>query len=521
MFIKEDNNKIINLLNHLFFIYQRFLKRKKLDYLFKYRINVINNRKIKCQSFSFKLNKENIYNKLYRQTHIKELKLKELTRTINEDESLKYPFTPKINKIISIFYNKRNDNLNQNEKTKININNQEKKFNNIGFHNRSYSISYNQNYNKYNTNEYIPLTQRIKNDNSLINIREKFLFRENNKKYEIKKKENKIPKLKHKKINSHSNSTTSIKLNNESTLNNNNYKNSDFQNNISTLFNARLHKDSQNKKFKTSNNSTSNLYDKKTNYISEKSKTEQISNIENYNNNNNNNNNNKNNNNNNNNNNNILQKKDYFYTLRTGKNPFGNFYNLNYYPPQSNSSKSTHFISPRNDFLNNKIILKGNRLIPSSNYSNDFSYESLKKFSTQNSRGKNSLIIEQFSGTSTGKNNNNNNHYNNNNNNNININNNNLNNINNQEMNIKQFNQPLEISNYVVNEFFENNNNNMNNNIIPITTLQTISDSKLYDLANRYITTDESLEQFKYLNGKVPKKFIKKDNFIHFKNNNA
>ena len=194
MFIKEDNNKIINLLNHLFFIYQRFLKRKKLDYLFKYRINVINNRKIKCQSFSFKLNKENIYNKLYRQTHIKELKLKELTRTINEDESLKYPFTPKINKIISIFYNKRNDNLNQNEKTKIKINNQEKKFNNIGFHNRSYSISYNQNYNKYNTNEYIPLTQRIKNDNSLINIREKFLFRENNKKYEIKKKENKISK---------------------------------------------------------------------------------------------------------------------------------------------------------------------------------------------------------------------------------------------------------------------------------------------------------------------------------------
>ena len=126
MFIKEDNNKIINLLNHLFFIYQRFLKRKKLDYLFKYRINVINNRKIKCQSFSFKLNKENIYNKLYRQTQIKELKLKELTRTINEDESLKYPFTPKINKIISIFYNKRNDNLNQNEKTKININNKKK-----------------------------------------------------------------------------------------------------------------------------------------------------------------------------------------------------------------------------------------------------------------------------------------------------------------------------------------------------------------------------------------------------------
>ena len=143
----------------------------------------------------------------------------------------------------------------------------------------------------------------------------------------------------------------------------------------------------------------------------------------------------------------------------------------------------------------------------------------MKKFSTQNSRGKNSLIIEQFSGTSTGKNNNNSNHYNNNNNY-INNNNNNLNNINNQEMNIKQFDQPLEISNYVVNEFFENNSN-MNNNIIPITTLQTISDSKLYELANRYITTDESLERFKYLNGKVPKKFIKKDNFIHFKNNNA
>ena len=37
-------------------------------------------------------------------------------------------------------------------------------------------------------------------------------------------------------------------------------------------------------------------------------------------------------------------------------------------------------------------------------------------------------------------------------------------------------------------------------------TLQTISDSKLFDLASKYVKTDESLERFRFLNKKGKKK---------------
>ena len=78
-----------------------------------------------------------------------------------------------------------------------------------------------------------------------------------------------------------------------------------------------------------------------------------------------------------------------------------------------------------------------------------------------------------------------------------------------------KFNKDLIINNAV--EYFYKNNNDKekekidNNNSFPI-TLQTISDSKLYELANRYITTDESLEKFRYLTGNIPKKFNKNYN---------
>ena len=523
MFVKDDNNKIIKLLNHLFLTYLRFLKRKKIEYFHKYRYNVINMGINQYQQFGFTIKKEKIYNKLFKESQIRELKLRDLKNKINEDESIKYPFTPKINQMVSMFYNDEINNFQKNSYSPTNnkIKNKErmlKSYNDKKIikpnHNRSYSISLNQ-LNQIN-NKYIPLTQRV-NNNSITNIKAKILNQDN---LNINYFKNKIPNIKRKKKKSKSkiiSQTNSISINNKTKEkiinNNNNYNTTDIQNNLSSLFNSRLNYKNKSidynsepiskmihKKIKQpSGEYSSNLYEKPTTYISDKqSRTEQMSSIQdnNYKNNDN------------------KKSKDYINSLKSSKIPYSNFYSLNYYPPQSNSSKSTYFISPRYESANNKIILKGNRLISGyNNNSNEYSCDNSKKISTQNSKGKNSLNVDQFSGISTGKNNNsnfNNNH----------ILNNNFGN------NLILNNRSLQISNGVANEFFIDNNkindydikntNNSNNNSNPVTTLQTISDTKLFELANRYITTDESLEKFRYLSSNIPKKNNKvNENYHH------
>ena len=528
MFVKDDNNKIIKLLNHLFLTYLRFLKRKKIEYFHKYRYNVINMGINQYQQFGFTIKKEKIYNKLFKESQIRELKLRDLKNKINEDESIKYPFTPKINQMVSMFYNDEINNFQKNSYSPTNnkIKNKErmlKSYNDKKIikpnHNRSYSISLNQ-LNQIN-NKYIPLTQRV-NNNSITNIKAKILNQDN---LNINYFKNKIPNIKRQKKKSKSkiiSQTNSISINNKTNEtiinNNNNYNTTDIQNNLSSLFNSRLNYKNKSidynsepiskmihKKIKQpSGEYSSNLYEKPTTYISDKqSRTEQMSSIQD----------------NNYKNNDYKKSKDYLYNLKSSKIPFGNFYSLNYCPPQSNSSKSTHFISPRYESATNKIIVKGNRIIPGyNNNSNEYSVDNSKKISIQNSKGKNSLIVDQFSGTSTGKNNNNyikNNTFN------SHILNNNVGN------NIILYNRPLQISNGVVNEFFidnnkindyefKNTNNSINNNSNPVTTLQTISDSKLFELANRYITTDESLEKFRYLSSNNPQKINKVNENYHF-----
>ena len=75
-----------------------------------------------------------------------------------------------------------------------------------------------------------------------------------------------------------------------------------------------------------------------------------------------------------------------------------------------------------------------------------------------------------------------------------------------------QHHKELSISTNVVNEqlvykdnVISSNNNNVNDKIHVVTTLQTLNDSKLLDVANRYITTDESLDKYLYLNKKENK----------------
>ena len=53
-----------------------------------------------------------------------------------------------------------------------------------------------------------------------------------------------------------------------------------------------------------------------------------------------------------------------------------------------------------------------------------------------------------------------------------------------------------------------NDSNNLDNEILNIqTTLQTLTDSKIYDLANNYISDDDSLEQYNRNNGVYKKKY--------------
>lgn len=52
------------------------------------------------------------------------------------------------------------------------------------------------------------------------------------------------------------------------------------------------------------------------------------------------------------------------------------------------------------------------------------------------------------------------------------------------------------VSEYVGANKQRDSNNNMNTIYTNQITLQTISDSKLYDIANHYITTDESLDKY-------------------------
>ena len=56
-----------------------------------------------------------------------------------------------------------------------------------------------------------------------------------------------------------------------------------------------------------------------------------------------------------------------------------------------------------------------------------------------------------------------------------------------------------------------NDSNNLDNEILNIqTTLQTLTDSKIYDLANNYISDDDSLEGYKRKVGIYEKKLIEK-----------
>ena len=242
--------------------------------------------------------------------------------------------------------------------------------------------------------------------------------------------------------------------------------------------NLNFHKKSQ--KSMGENSTLTNIGEKGTNYFTEKqSGIEQLShlnlfeNLENKNELINNNNNNK--------------SKEFFYTYKTGKVYYNTFYSSNNnIPLQSISNKSTNILSPRIDCQNlneNKIRIQKNKSLNNIDNKNiflDFSRdESSKKLSIQNSKNKNIIIYEKD----------------------------------NKDIYKKNKKKNLEISRVLIEEFFDNQYNH-SKKLSSEVSLQSISDSKLYQIANYYITTDESFDKFMIQRKKISsQKILKKKSF--------
>ena len=472
MFIVNDNLKIMKILKRLLLIYKRSLHIKKIINFHKYQLKINLLKQYQYQKFGFNLNKQNIHDKLFNGLKLKEERLNELIRKYNEEEEKLYSFTPQINN------------------TRIIINpNPIKLFQNYPIQNpmKFNSIPYENNKENY-TNKKYPMSLTPKQISKSIpkiisrNLNENFntinsdnTYNEKKYKYSFdipnyikgKKKGNKSfsENNKIRKIITNPNFTKPyLNTLNDGKINYNlpvkTLSTSSISENLSLLFSSRLRIDTkkiynrkdipnQSKKVKKSlfdNSSSSNLNEKGTNYMTEKgSRTEHLSTL----------------NHELNNSKKLIDKKkknssENFYPFRTGIIPY----------TYSTSRKSTYFISPKSTDRNNIITNRSNYFGTFSNY-------------LDNSRDENKINNKRKNtdGNSGSRSNN---------------------------INSNNYLNTLEIQSKVVNEKIINNEYNndklsrkSSNSQI---TIQTISDSKLFDIASYYVKTDESLERFRILN---------------------
>ena len=107
-YIEFDNTKIKLIIKNLYLIYAKFIKRKKLEYFFKYRNNIIlstlQNNTGKNNKRKNSNNNTKVYDRLFNYAIIKEKMLYNLSNKYLIDEEDKYTFNPKINSKESNFY---------------------------------------------------------------------------------------------------------------------------------------------------------------------------------------------------------------------------------------------------------------------------------------------------------------------------------------------------------------------------------------------------------------------------------
>lgn len=102
-YIEGDNFKIKLILKKIILIYSKFLKRKKLKYFYKYKTNAIksftNKAKIEANSISSykSSNKIKVYDRLFNDSILKQQMLDNLLSRYLMNEEEKYTFNPKIN----------------------------------------------------------------------------------------------------------------------------------------------------------------------------------------------------------------------------------------------------------------------------------------------------------------------------------------------------------------------------------------------------------------------------------------
>ena len=86
MFVVNDNNKIKNTMKRLLlYIYEKSLKKKKLNYFLKYKLTIELMNITITQFFYFSLKKQDRYNKLYN-TKEREKNLNEIIKKVNEEQ---------------------------------------------------------------------------------------------------------------------------------------------------------------------------------------------------------------------------------------------------------------------------------------------------------------------------------------------------------------------------------------------------------------------------------------------------
>ena len=502
----------------MFLIYHKYLWKLKLKYFLIFKYKIYKTKLNQKEKLKYHFQTDNIHDKLYNEYKDLEIKKDELNRKYCKEEAKKYPFFPMINHVNilypkEIYYNSlslgKNNNINYCNNLKLsksnslislkqmlNINKNEiskiKKDLNIDIQNNNFSMKKNiQKLQISKSQKEIPLF--IKNNNFKYNNNPKSLeiiINKNNK--DKNKPKTRNPLIKRNKTQNSNNLLFTLNdynsLNNLSSINTiidnlTDLSRNDCKEKINKKneendkkINLNDHKKSQ--KSIGENSTLTNIGEKGTNYFTEKqSGIEQLShlnlfeNLENkseFMNNNN-------------------KSKEFFYTYKTGKVYYNTFYSSNNnIPLQSISNKSTNILSPRIDCQNlneNKIRIQKNKSLNNIDNKNiflDFSRdESSKKLSIQNSKNKNIIIYEKD----------------------------------NKDIYKKNKKKNLEISKVVFEEIIDNNYNN-SKKLSSQVSLQSISDSKLYQIANYYITTDESFDKFMIKRKNISsQKILKKKSF--------
>ena len=104
-YIENDNSKVELILTKIIVIYSKFIKRKKLIYFLKYKANILlkkanqkdKNKKKNISLKKINMNKNNVHDRLFNDSILKQEMLDNLLNKYLIDEEEKYPFYPKIN----------------------------------------------------------------------------------------------------------------------------------------------------------------------------------------------------------------------------------------------------------------------------------------------------------------------------------------------------------------------------------------------------------------------------------------